>query len=197
MTSQVERAAGSRSNTQAMSSRIRVNIDIPGGRYAALSETLVNWSTISRGTPVVPGSEHAAQNVDLHRLPPRLCEQPAQAIHELARVPRVQIAACVQAALEMRKEFLHLLVSRAPDPRRRGGRTERGHAQLVGDHLHRLSEIEGRVIRIGRNARKGAAPHDLLVREADGFVAEDDGDLVLSRRAQELLRRSARIERRM
>src|SRR5258708_7234486 len=48
MTSQVERAAGSRSNTQLMSSRIRSSMETPETDSRALSETLVNWSTISR-----------------------------------------------------------------------------------------------------------------------------------------------------
>src|SRR6266704_2909316 len=50
MTSQVERAAGSRSNVQAMSSRILANIGFSRNLCAALSETLVNWSTISCGS---------------------------------------------------------------------------------------------------------------------------------------------------
>src|SRR5216683_1629945 len=54
MTSQVERAAGSRSNVQAMSSRILANIGSPGYLCAALSETLVNWSTISCGSSADP-----------------------------------------------------------------------------------------------------------------------------------------------
>src|SRR5438132_11108938 len=48
-----------------------------------------------------------------------------------------------------------------------------------------------------RTRRACAAAHDLLVREAGGFIAEDDRDLVLSRSAQELPRRSARIEQAM
>src|SRR6267378_2973121 len=97
----------------------------------------------------------------------------------------------------MRKEFLDLLVGRVHLLHGYGGRLERGHAQLVGDHLHRLGEIQGSVFRIGGNARKGAAPHDFLVREAHGFVAEDDCDLFPSCRGQELACRSARIEQRM
>src|SRR5256886_9815889 len=140
MTSQVERAAGSRSNTQAISSRIRVNIGVPD-RCPALSETLVNWSTISRRTPVVPGREHAAQNVDLHLLQPRLCEQTAQAIHELARVPRVQIAARPQAALEGREEPLDVLVGPAPGPRRRASPGLAGAGRLVDGHPHPLRRL--------------------------------------------------------
>src|SRR6266581_3772898 len=59
MTSQVERAAGSRSNVQAMSSRILANIGFSRHPCAALSETLVNWSTISCASSADPGQRPA------------------------------------------------------------------------------------------------------------------------------------------
>src|SRR2546427_5370813 len=99
--------------------------------------TLFPYTTLFRSPgcgPVVPGREHAPQNVDLHRLQPRLREEAPQAIHELAPSARVQIAARPQAALEMRKELLDLLVGRGPLLRGYGGRGARRPPPHPGGH---------------------------------------------------------------
>src|SRR2546427_8783014 len=78
--------------------------------------TLFPYTTLFRSPgcgPVVPGREHAPQNVDLHRLQPRLREEAPQAIHELAPSARVQIAARPQDRKSTRLNSSHSQISYA------------------------------------------------------------------------------------
>src|SRR4051812_37994017 len=99
MTSQVFRAAGSRSKTTAISSFRRANMvdskEIRGAAY----DTLLTWSTLRLRAGNAPrrlsrrladGFEEPAQNVHLVGLEPRAREHAAQARQQAFRVVRIE-----------------------------------------------------------------------------------------------------------
>src|SRR5688500_3815698 len=104
MTSQVFRAAGSRSNTTAISSFRRANIIFmnqrQGPRTLRCPSKLVNLSAYPF-LRVGKRLHHPAHDVDLLLLELGAAEQPPQPCHQLLRAARVQEAGLEQALLQV------------------------------------------------------------------------------------------------
>src|SRR5581483_9441323 len=108
MTSHVLRAAGSRSNTHRMSSRIASNIVISGGEFCPT--ILVKLAGFA-GT-FLCGVQDAAEDVDFLVLQACAREQPAHTLHQSLRLLGVEEANIEQRPLEMAVEQFDLAMFR-------------------------------------------------------------------------------------
>ena len=101
----------------------------------------------------------------------------------------------VERLRQMREKVFHLLGASPADrisPRASvaGAASQQRQAQFVGQHLHRLREIERGECRVARNMHGSVAAHEFVVFQTGALVAEHDRDFAALRGA------SARLPRR-